>query len=191
MKILISILKKVIYIILIGFHAFLFGYFLYFTYQNIILVIISSIFIASIIFLALYSFLTKKPYYFYFFIGIVIDSIFLIFVFHLTLLVIVPEIVILYLLTIRGPTRSEVYLKTRVKKQSETFHHDPAVSHLYSAVPKSMAFKMDDVWNPDSTKPNGKNNKNLKNYWKIYATIFILVLSFSICAIYTLIYFYS
>ncbi|MHA1498919.1 MAG: hypothetical protein ACTSYF_14180 [Promethearchaeota archaeon] len=106
-----STLKNIIYLMILGLHAFLFAYFIYITLPDYVITIISSLSIASLIILGFYSFLTTKSYYFYFYIGIIISSTPLIFMVHLSAILIVPELIILFMLMYRGLTTGETYIK--------------------------------------------------------------------------------
>jgi len=75
-----STLKNIIYLMILGLHAFLFAYFIFNMLPYYVITIISSLSIASLIILGFYSFLTTKSYYYYFYIGIIISSAPLIFI---------------------------------------------------------------------------------------------------------------
>ena len=157
-----STLKNCIYLMILGLHAFLFAYFIYNTLPDYVITIISSLSIASLIIFGFYSFLTTKSYYFYFYIGIIISSFPLMFIVHLSAILIVPELIILSILLFNGLEQGSVYYKVRVNKKANLFQHDPAVTHLRSGVPAYLAFRMDEVWNPDSTLPNRSEDKLLE-----------------------------
>ena len=182
-----SILKNIIYLTLLGIHAFLFVYFLYNTFFNYIIIIISSLTIVSLITLALYSFLTTKSYYYYFYIGIIICSAPIIFIVPLSAVLIVPELIILLILMLLGLDEDpSYYYKMRVNKKANLFQHDPAVTNFYSATPKALAFRMDEVWNPDSTLHMPKIDVCLKkNNLKVKMQIitFLLTIVYFICSI--------
>lgn len=170
-----STLKNFIYLMILGLHTFLLAYFTYNMLPDYIFTIISSLSIASLIILGLYSFLTSKFYYYYFFIGIIISSVPLMFIVHLSAILIFPELIILFILLINGLEQGSVYYKVRVDKKANLFQHDPAVTHLRSAVNPYLAFRMDEVWNPDSTLPNRSEEKLLE---KKTSNVKILLLSF-------------
>ena len=182
-----SILKNIIYLTLLGIHAFLFVYFLYNTFLNYIIIIISSLTIVSLITLAFYSFLSTKSYYYYFYIGIIICSAPIIFIVHLSAILIVPELIILLILMLRGIDEgTSYYYKMRINKKANLFQHDPAVTNLRSGTPKSLAFRMDEVWNPDSTLPMPNTDVCLKkNNLKVKMQIitFLLTIVYFICSI--------
>lgn len=106
-----SMLRNLFYFMLLGLHASLFAFFFYYSWFNYI-IIISSLSSLGLVSLALYSFLTTKSYYYYFYIGIIISSIPLVFVIHLSAVLIVPELIILLMLMYRGLTEGETYIKT-------------------------------------------------------------------------------
>ena len=182
-----SILKNIIYLTLLGIHAFLFVYFLYNTFLNYIIIIISSLTIVSLITLAFYSFLSTKSYYYYFYIGIIICSAPIIFIVPLSAILIVPELIILVILMLRGIDEgTSYYYKMRVNKKANLFQHDPAVTNFRSATPKSLAFRMDEVWNPDNTLPMPKSDVCLKkNNLKVKMQIitFLLTIVYFICSV--------
>ena len=148
-----STLKNFIYLMILGLHSFLYAYFIYNTLPNYVITIISSLSVASLIILGFYSFLTTKSYYYYFYIGIIISSFPIIIIIHLSAILIVPELIILTILLFNAMEQGSVYYKLRVNKKANLFQHDPAVTHLRSRAPAYLAFKMDEVWNPDSTLP--------------------------------------
>ncbi len=172
-----STLKNFIYLMIFGLHTFLFAYFIYNTLPDYVITIISSLSIASLIILGLYSFLTTKSYYYYFYIGIIVSSVPLIFTVHLSAILIVPELIILIILLLNGLEQGSVYYKMRVDKKANLFQHDPAVTHLLSGVYAPLAFRMDEVWNPDSTLPIRSEDKLLE---KNASNVKIILLSFSL-----------
>ena len=179
-----SILKNIIYLMLLGIHAFLFVYFLYNTFLNYIMTIISSIAIVSLITLAFYSFLTSKSYYFHFYIGIIMCSFPVMFVVIFSAILIVPELTILSIFILMGLDTGTSYYKMRVNKKANLFHHDPAVTNLRSGTPKSLAFRMDEVWNPDSTLPNHTADLSLdKTNVKMQIITFSLTIVSFICSV--------
>ena len=188
-----SILKNIIYLTLLGIHAFLFVYFLYNTFLNYIIIIISSLTIVILITLAFSSFLTTKSYYYYFFIGIIICSFPIIFIVPLGAMLIVPELIILVILMLLGLDEgTSYYYKTRVDKKANLFQHDPAVTNLRSGAPKSVAFRMDEVWNPDSTLPMPNIDGSLdKGNLKMQLITFLLTIVFFICSVFSVYNFYS
>jgi len=157
-----STLKNFVYLMILGLHAFLFAYFIFNTLPDYVITIISSLSIASLIILGFYSFLTTKSYYYYFYIGIIISSFPLIFIVQFSAILIIPELIILSILLINGLEQGSVYYKMRVNKKANLFQHDPAVTHLRSGVPAYLAFRMDEVWNPDSSIPLKSENKGLE-----------------------------
>ena len=188
-----SILKNIIYITLLGIHAFLFVYFLYSTFLNYIIMVISSLSIVSLITIAFYSFLTTKSYYYYSYIGIIICSFPIIFIVPLGAMLIVPELIILVILMLLGLDEgTSYYYKTRVDKKANLFQHDPAVTNLRSGAPKSVAFRMDEVWNPDSTLPMPNVDGSLdKGNLKMQLITFLLTIVFFICSVFSVYNFYS
>jgi hypothetical protein len=157
-----STLNNIIYLMILGLHTFLFAYFIYNTLPDYVITIISSLSIASLIILGFYSFLTTKSYYYYFYIGIIISSFPVMFVVHLSAILIVPELIILTILLFNGQEQGSVYYKIRVDKKANLFQHDPAVTHSRRPDAPYLAFRMDEVWNPDSTHPIRSEDKLLE-----------------------------
>ncbi len=182
-----STLKNFIYLMILGLHSFLFAYFIYNTLPDYVITIITSLSIASLIILGLYSFLTSKSYYYYFYIGIIISSFPLIFIIHLSAILIVPELIILTILLFNATEQGSVYYKLRVNKKANLFQHDPAVTHLRSRVYATTAFRMDEVWNPGSMLPIrsedkllGKKTSNMKMQLVSFLLTFVSFISFII-----------
>ena len=180
-----SILKNIIYLTILGIHAFLFVYFLYNTFLNYIIIVISSLTVVSLITLAFYSFLTTKSYYYYFYIGIIICSAPIIFIVPLSAILIVPELIIIVIsMLLRLDEGTSYYYKSRVNKKANLFQHDPAVTNLRSGAPKSVAFRMDEVWNPDSTMPMPNTDVRLdKSNLKMQIITFLLTIVYFICSV--------
>ena len=181
-----SVLKNIIYLTVLVIHAFLFGYFLSITFLTYIIITLCSLTAVSLITLAFYSFLTTKSYYYYFYIGIIICSFPIIFIVPLSAILVVPELVILVILSAYGLDSGTTYYKMRVKKQANLFQHDPAVTNLLSGTPKALAFRMEEIWNPDSTiqLPNTdvgfkKNNSRVK----MQIITFLLTIIYFICSV--------
>jgi hypothetical protein len=105
-----SFLRNLFYLILLGLHTFLFAYFFYYTWFNY-MIIISSLSSIGLVGLALYSFFTTKSYYYYFYIGIILGSIPLVFVIYISAVLILPELIILFMLMYRGLTYGEPNIK--------------------------------------------------------------------------------
>jgi len=178
-----SILKNIIYLTLLGIHAYLFVSFLYNTFFNYIISIISALTITSLIILAFHSFLTTKSYYYYFYIGIIICSTPIIFVVHLSNLLIVPELIILLVLLSRGLDSGTIYYKMKVDKKASIMHHDPAVFNRYSRISVKPG-RMDEVWNPGSTVPMPNTDANLdKSNLKMQLITFLLTIVYIICSV--------
>jgi hypothetical protein len=189
------ILKDVAYPLILAFHSFLFAYFLYITFFNYIITIISIITVSCLIGLAYYSFLKSKPYYYYLYIGIVVSSIPIIFnrFLYLNVLFIAPEVLILLVLLINGLNPGSYYYKTRVNKTDTTFHHDAAVSGIYRMTP-GYGVKMDEIWNPDSAismREEGKQFEKVNLNRNLQLLSVLLTSVFFICAIISVVYFYS
>jgi hypothetical protein len=181
-----SVLKNIIYLTVLVIHAFLFGYFLSITFLTYIIITLCSLTAVSLITLAFYSFLTTKSYYYYFYIGIIICSFPIIFIVPLSAILVVPELVILVILSAYGLDSGTTYYKMRVNKQANLFQHDPAVTNLLSGTPKALAFRMEEIWNPDSTiqLPNTdvgfkKNNSRVK----MQIITFLLTIIYFICSV--------
>jgi hypothetical protein len=138
----------------------------------------------SLIILAFYSFLTTKSYYYYCYIGIIICSFPIIFKVQLSAILVVPELVILVILSVYGLDSGTAYYKTRVNKKANLFQHDPAVTNLRSGTPKALAFRMDEVWNPDSTLPMSNTNVSLnKSNINMQIVTFLLTIIYFICSV--------
>ena len=136
------------------------------TYLNYILTILSSISFISLIGVAFYTFFTSKTYFFYFYIAIIISSPPIILAIPFIGFLIVPELTILLIFVINGLERGSVYYKMRVNKKANVFHHDPGVTHLtfsQGSVPMTSSFRMDEVWNPDSSIPLKSEDKLLES----------------------------
>jgi hypothetical protein len=105
---------------------------------------------------AFYAFITSKTYYYYFYIALIISSIPLIFNIPLSGFLIIPEFIILIILLLNGLEQGSNYYKMKVNKRDNVFHHDPGFTHLtvsQGSVPMASSFRMDEVWNPDSSIP--------------------------------------
>jgi len=187
----ISILKNIIYLTLLGIHAFLFLYFLYNTFLNYIIFIISSLTIVSLIILAFYSFLSTKSYYYYFYIGIILCSAPIIIIVHLSAILIVPELIILLILMARGLDIGSIYYKMNVDKKASVMHHDPAVFNIRSRIALNPG-RMNEVWNPDSTLPMPNTDVSLdKSNLKMQIITFLLTIVYFICSVISVYIFYS
>jgi len=96
------------------------------------------------------------------------------------------------ILLINGLEQGETYYKMRVDKRANLFQHDPAVTHLRSGVPAQLAFRMDEVWNPDSTLPMPNIGASLeKSNIKMQIITFLLTIVFFICSVISVYNFYS
>lgn len=180
----ISILKNIGYLTLLGIHAFLFIYFLYSTFFIYIIIAICSLTALSLITLAFYSFLTNKSYYHFFYIGIIICSAPIVFVVPLSAMLIVPELVILLILIVYGLESWTSYFKIRVDKQANLFQHDPAVTGTLRRNPSTLAFKMEEVWNPDSTVPMQNKDVSLdKSNLKMLLITTLLTIVYFVCSV--------
>lgn len=184
-----SILKNSAYLIILGLHTFLYAYFLYYSWFNYVIFILSLTSLIGLISLAFYSFLASKPYFYHFYIGIIISSIPLAFVIIYSAFLIVPEVVILLILFFRGTDDSEKYIHTRINKKANLFQHDPATSsrYKYSAPgPANLAVQMDIVWNPDGTIPLERETKmaeKRKINFKTQVIVFIIASVFFVCSV--------
>lgn len=163
---------------------------MYNTYLNYILSILASISFISLIGVAFYTFFTSKTYYFYFYIAIIISSLPIILVIPFSGFLIVPELIILIILALNGLERGSAYYKMKVNKRDNVFHHDPGVTHLsvtQGSVPMATAFRMDEVWNPDSSISLKSEDKILERKsfnLKIQVVSFIITI---ICLVFSLI----
>ena len=186
-----SILKNIIYLTVLGVHAFIFVYFLYYTFLNYIIIVISSLIVVSLITLAFYSFLTTKSYYYYVYIGIIICSAPIIFVVQLSNLLIVPELIILLVLLARGLDSGTIYYKMKIDKKASIMHHDPAVFNRYSRISVKPG-RMDEIWNPGSTVPMPNTDMILDKSNLIMQIItFVLTFVFFIYSVISVYIFYS
>jgi len=84
----------------------------------------------------------------------------------------------------------------KASKQQHLPYYDLAVTRMYGMAPGYPAVKMDEVWNPDSTKPIIDEEKEIsikKKYskWKITVISFICSFGFLICSIMSLILYFS
>ena len=173
-----SILKNLAYVIILGFHTYLIAYFLYYVFLNYILTAIIAFSFSCLIIFAFYTFLTSKSYYYYFYIGIIVSCIPMIFVIYLSALFIVPEFIIILILLSKGLEQGSNYYKMLVNKKANVMHHDPGVTHLRSPGYLPTAFRMDEVWNPDSSVPLKGEDKNLeKKVFNVKIQVFIFILT--------------
>jgi hypothetical protein len=79
---------------------------------------------------------------------------------------------------------TKFYYKMRVNKTANLFQHDPAVTNLRSGAPKSVAFRMDEVWNPGSTMPMPNTDVKLdKSNLKMQIITFLLTIVYFICSV--------
>ena len=181
-----SLLKNLGYLIILGIHTFLYSYFIYSTFFNYTITIISVISFCGLIILALYSFLKSESFYYYFYIGIIISSIPIIFTVYLSAILIVPEVLIIFFLLINSLDLGANYYKTKVNKKDKGFYHDPAISGIYRPTPGNLGLKMDEVWNPDSTIPIPKQKVDIEKTKLKMSLQFINVLltcAFFICGL--------
>ena len=75
----------------------------------------------------------------------------------------------------------------RVNKTANLFQHDPAVTNLRSGAPKAVAFKMEEVWNPDSTVPMPNTDPSLdESNLKMQIITFLLTIVYFICSVISL-----
>ena len=161
-----SFLKNFSYLMILGLHAFIFIYFLFNAFVNHVFTLLSSIAFISLIGVAFYTFIASKSYYYYFYIAIIISSIPIILVIPYSGFLIVPEVIIVVILLLNGLEQGSNYYKMRVNKKANVLHHDPGVTHLtYSqgSVPMATSFRMDEVWNPDSSIPLKGEDKILES----------------------------
>ncbi len=175
-----STLKNFIYLMILGLHAFLFAYFFYYTWFNYMSIII-SLSSVGLVTLALYSFLTTKSYYYYFYFGIILGSIPLVFVIHISGVLIVPEVIILLMLMYRGLTIDETYIKIYEAGLTNIL---PTLTTV-DVVPKDLS-KTKEVRNPESTTPIKNEDKNIeqkKQSLKMLAVNLLLTTTFFISSI--------
>ena len=146
--------------------------------------------------MAFYSFITNRSYYYYFFIGIIISSVPIIPVIYLIAFLIIPELIILVILLLNGLEQGPNYYKMRVDKKAYILQHDPALTYYRSpfqlgkerspvAIP--LTFRMDEVWNPDSSIPLKSEDKNIEKKMfnlKIQLIVFLLTI---VCLIFSII----
>jgi hypothetical protein len=188
-----SFLKNLGYLLLLGLHSVVFIYFLLYTYLDLIPVILCSISFIILIGLAFYSFLTSKSYFYFFYFGIVISSIPIIFIVYISAILIVPEVVVLVVILFNALDESSNYYKMRVDKEANLLQHDPAVSGMFRNTPGYPAFKMDEVWNPDSAVDINKEEKldeKVKSNRSPQLLTGITASVFLICAIISVSYYY-
>ena len=189
----VTFLKNLGYLLLLGLHTVIFIYFLLYSYLDFIPTILCSITFIILIGLALYSFLTSKSYFYYFYFGIVISSIPIVFVIYFSAILIIPEVLVLVVFLFNALDQSSNYYKMRVDKEANLLQHDPAVSGMLRNTPGYPAFKMDEVWNPDSSIDTPKEEKRDEKVKKNRSPQLLTVLSasvFLICAIISVSYYY-
>ncbi len=180
----VSILKNITYLSLLGIHTFLFLYFLYITFVNFTIIIISSLSIVTLITVAFYSFLTSKSYYYYFYIGIIICSFPIIAIVYLSAILIVPELVILLILSVNGVDDATIFQERRLNKQANLFQHDPAVAGMLNRNPSALSLRMEEVWNPNGTVPMLDTNVSLdKTKLKMQIVTFLLTIIYFSCSV--------
>jgi hypothetical protein len=109
-----------------------------------------------------------------------------IFVVIFSAILIVPELIILSIFMLIGLDTGTSYYKMRVNKKANLFHHDPAVTNLRSGTPKSLAFRMDEVWNPDSTLPMPNTDVSLdKSNGKMQIITFLITIVYFFCSVFS------
>lgn len=187
--------------ILIGIHGILFGLFLLISHQIFILTLIEIISITILILGSLIFFFTKNDYYLYFFTGIIISSIVISFVLPLTLIIIIPEIIFLASLTLKGPNFVQRYNRMKISKDSRLPYYDHSTVRMYNlsfGPPTSgtLGFRMDEIWNPDSAKSlrDEKEDaipKNKYSMWKIITTSLVCTIGFLTTSLVSLIIFFK
>ncbi|MFX0033959.1 MAG: hypothetical protein ACFE8E_08005 [Candidatus Hodarchaeota archaeon] len=111
-------------------------------------------------------------------------------------MLLIPELVFLYLLTLRGPSPGQMYTRMKASKQQHLPYYDLAVTRMYGMAPGYPGVKMDEVWNPDSTKPIDDEEKVIsikkkQSMWKVTMISLICTISFSICSIESLIIYFQ
>jgi len=168
-----SFLRNLFYLILLSLHAFLFVYFLYYTWFNY-MIIISSLSSVGLVSLALYSFLTNKSFYYYFYIGMILSSIPLVFVVHISAVLIVPELIILLMLMYRRLTIGETYIKI----YEAGLTNIPTNLTTINVVPRDIS-RPKGVRNLDSSLPNRSEEKWFYSFLSFFLT-FVSLISFII-----------
>lgn len=84
----------------------------------------------------------------------------------------------------------------KASKQQHLPYYDLAVTRMYGMAPGYPGVKMDEVWNPDSTKTTVDEEKVIsikkkQSMWKITMISLICTISFSICSIESLIIYFQ
>lgn len=124
-----------------------------------------------------------------------VASIVVIVLFPISLVVLIPELIFLYVLTLRGPSPGQIYNKMKVSKQQHLPYYDLAVTRMYGMSPGYPGVKMDEVWNPDSTKPISEGEKDISykgkySMWKVGVINLVCTIGFLITSIYSLILYF-
>ena len=125
----------------------------------------------------------------------IITAIIVAIIIPISLLVLIPEIVVLYLLTLRGPSPGQIYHRMKASKQTHLPYYDLAVTRMYGMSPGYPGVKMDEVWNPDSTiqitnkEKEGDINRKY-SMWKITILSIICTFGFLITSIQSLILYF-
>ena len=172
-----------IYFAILALHSLFYLVSLYYTWFNSLVFILSLSSSISLISLALYSYLISKVYFYQFYIAIILSSIPLAFLFEYGAILIVPELIILLILFLRGTEQSVKYLQTRVNKKANLFQHDPAIVRYRGPVPLNLGLQMDIIWNPNGTIPiEGEIKPSDKNISSITVS-FILAATYFFCSV--------
>ncbi|MFX1497961.1 MAG: hypothetical protein ACFFBH_10565 [Promethearchaeota archaeon] len=192
-----SLIKRILFLILIGIHAVLFVFFLIISNPNLLLTTLESSFFFILVSGALYTFFIKNPYYLQFYIGIIVATIVVAIVIPISLVVLIPELIFLIVLATRGPSSGQIYINMKASKQERLPYYDQTSVRMYNMFlgpPTSgtLGFRMDEIWNPDSNKSTGDEKKELylkKKYmmWKITVISLFCTIGFLTTSIMSLI----
>ncbi|MFX1526545.1 MAG: hypothetical protein ACFFB4_03150 [Promethearchaeota archaeon] len=99
----------------------------------------------------------------------------------LTLIILIPEIIFLTSLILKGPSSGQIYNRMKVSKDSRLPYYDHSTVRMYNlsvGPPTSGAigFRMDEIWNPDSSFPI-KEEELDTTYKKKYSKFKITIIS--------------
>jgi hypothetical protein len=108
----------------------------------------------------------------------------------LSAILILPELVVLLILILYGLESATKYNQMRVDKQANLFQHDPAVTGTLRMNPSTLALKMEEVWNPDSTVPTQNTEVSLdRNKLRMLIISSLLTIAYFLCSVITVYFF--
>ncbi|MFW9947870.1 MAG: hypothetical protein ACFFDX_13685 [Candidatus Odinarchaeota archaeon] len=112
------IIKKILFLLLVGINIGFFVYFLFISHQNLVLTLVESIISLFLFTGVIYIFFRDNPYYFYIFIGIFICSIIVSFPIPIMLIIVIPEFIYLYYISQRSFSAARVLAKMRWERKA-------------------------------------------------------------------------